>query len=113
MGPLKDDWTSTCPLDWPQSERDEKCISQNEASWGTAMLSRLEKFKAIIDPNELFICAAGVGYTSKSDPSSNPDPSPSSSSESRMMPNPMSVLVFFLCSFAVSLMNYCFLHSNH
>ncbi len=25
MGPLKDDWTKACPLDWTVEERDEKC----------------------------------------------------------------------------------------
>ena len=83
MGPLKDDWATSCPLEWAQSERDEKCISQNEASWGTAILSRLESFKAAVDPNEIFICASGVGYTwtpRSMDPEAPaPSPEPTSS----------------------------------
>lgn len=66
MGPLKDDWTKSCPRDLPQEEREEKCLSQNEASWGTANLARLEAFKAEIDPDNLFICASGVGYSNPS-----------------------------------------------
>ena len=27
MGPLKSDWTKSCPLDWTSEERDEKCKS--------------------------------------------------------------------------------------
>ena len=27
MGPLKSDWTKSCPLDWTPEERDEKCKS--------------------------------------------------------------------------------------
>jgi hypothetical protein len=30
-GPLKSDWTKACPLEWTQEDRDEKCISFQEA----------------------------------------------------------------------------------
>lgn len=63
MGPLKEDWTQPCPLDWAQSEREEKCISQGVSFWGTENLARLEAFKKTIDPNGIFICAAGIGYS--------------------------------------------------
>jgi hypothetical protein len=63
MGPLKTNWTKSCPQDWSKAERDEKCISQNEAAWGTANLRRLESIKATIDPESLFVCAGGVGFS--------------------------------------------------
>ncbi|KAL3905244.1 MAG: hypothetical protein SGILL_009753, partial [Bacillariaceae sp.] len=85
MGPLKEDWTKSCSRSMPQAEREEKCISQNVASWGSANLARLEAFKAAIDPDNLFICASGVGY---SNPVKNeteqpmPSPPPSAASPS-------------------------------
>jgi len=79
MGPVKTNWSQSCPLDWPQAEREEKCISQNEAAWGTVNLERLNAFKAAIDPDSLFICTSGVGY-------SNPAPKASSGGEN---PPPM------------------------
>ena len=62
MGPLKTDWTKPCPGNWSQEERIEKCISQQEAAWGTANLNRLEAIKAKVDPDALFICTSGVGH---------------------------------------------------
>lgn len=55
-GPLKDDWTKACPVEWTQEERDEKCISLQEAIWGTKTLSRLEAIKEVIDPDYMFDC---------------------------------------------------------
>jgi hypothetical protein len=63
MGPLKTNWTKSCPQDWPKAERDEKCISQNEAAWGIANLRRLESIKATIDPESIFVCTGGVGFS--------------------------------------------------
>ena len=63
MGPLKTNWSTPCPMRMPQEEREEKCISQNEAAFGTANLAQLNAFKAKIDPNNLFICVSGVGYS--------------------------------------------------
>lgn len=62
MGPLKSNWTIPCPLHWEQYQRDELCVSQGEAFWGTTNLRRLEAIKATFDPSNLFICTAGVGY---------------------------------------------------
>jgi hypothetical protein len=62
MGPLKSNWTKSCPVDWPQSQRNELCVSQGEAFWGTDTIQRLQSIKIAIDPLLLFICAAGVGY---------------------------------------------------
>eukprot|EP00797_Seminavis_robusta_P015431 Sro2317_g323010.1 FAD binding domain (444) ;mRNA; r:6099-7430 len=63
MGPLKDDWTRACSLDWPQATREELCIAQGENFWGTENLARLETFKDVIDPDGIFLCAAGIGYS--------------------------------------------------
>lgn len=60
MGPIKTNWIKSCPIDWPQHKRDQNCISQNEAAWGTSSLARLEAFKSVIDPNNLFICTSGL-----------------------------------------------------
>jgi hypothetical protein len=60
-GPLKHDWTKPCPLEWTTAERDEKCISLQEAIWGTKLLARLEKIKENIDPNYMFNCYGCVG----------------------------------------------------
>ena len=60
-GPLKEDWTKPCPLDWTTAERDEKCISLQEAIWGTKTLARLEKIKEEVDPNYMFDCYGCVG----------------------------------------------------
>jgi len=63
MGPLKEDWTVACPLEWPQEERDEKCISQPEAFWGTTNWKRLEDIKTVVDPDGIFVANGGIGYT--------------------------------------------------
>merc|ERR1712084_204216 len=57
----KNDWTKPCPLEWTTAERDEKCISLQEAIWGTKLLRRLEKIKEEIDPNYMFDCYGCVG----------------------------------------------------
>jgi len=66
MGPLKEDWSQPCPslLEMSQEEREEKCVSQAESFWGTANVARLEEIKKTIDPDELFICNAGIGASS-------------------------------------------------
>ena len=43
-------------MDWTTEERDEKCISQQEAIYGTTLLRRLEAVKAKIDPTFMFDC---------------------------------------------------------
>mmetsp|Transcript_19316 Transcript_19316/g.41262 ORF Transcript_19316/g.41262 Transcript_19316/m.41262 type:complete len:270 (-) Transcript_19316:156-965(-) len=64
-GPLKADWTKTCPLTFTKEEKDEFCISEQKAVWGTELLVKLEKFKAEVDPDHIMTCATGVGYESK------------------------------------------------
>merc|ERR1712176_283506 len=61
MGPLKDDWTKACPLEWTQDERDEKCISTQEAIYGTKLLARLEAIKEAVDPDYMFDCYKCIG----------------------------------------------------
>lgn len=91
MGPLKDDWTKTCPQSWTQPEREEKCISQNEASWGTFNLARLSAFKTSIDPNGVFICTSGIGY-------SNPASQKPTSNASQMTTIALTKVVFLVLS---------------
>ena len=62
-GPLKDDWSKGCPLDWSKEERDEKCVSLQEAIWGTKVLQRLEEIKLKVDPHFMFNCNGCVGIT--------------------------------------------------
>ena len=62
MGPLKSDWSLPCPSEWSQEKRQEMCISQNVAAWGTVNEARLIDIKRKIDPQNLFICVSGIGY---------------------------------------------------
>ncbi len=55
-GPRKDDWTKACPPEWTLEERAEKCISVQEAIYGTTVLKRLEAIKEAVDPNYVFDC---------------------------------------------------------
>ena len=63
IGPLKTDWTQACPslAEASQVEREEMCVSQAESFWGTTNVAHLERIKRDIDPNNLFICTAGIG----------------------------------------------------
>ena len=60
-GPLKDDWTKACPMTWTFEERKEKCISAQEAIYGTELLRRLEEIKMKVDPGFIFNCNGCVG----------------------------------------------------
>jgi hypothetical protein len=55
-GPLKEDWTKACPYELTLEERKEKCISSQEAIYGTELLNRLEAIKMAVDPNFMFNC---------------------------------------------------------
>lgn len=84
-GPLKNDWTKPCPLSYTLDEMDELCISEQEATWGTELLARLEKFKAEIDPDGIMTCPTGVGFKRAAAkepalPEYTEDPAPESSS---------------------------------
>ena len=81
-GPLKEDWTKACPLDWTQEERDEKCIPLQEAIYGTKELKRLEMIKEAIDPSYMFDCIGCVGNNRKktaAEPKKDSDASSASS----------------------------------
>ena len=60
-GPLKEDWTKVCPYEWTIEERKEKCISSQEAIYGTELLNRLEAIKLAVDPNFMFNCHNCIG----------------------------------------------------
>eukprot|EP00566_Odontella_aurita_P008696 CAMPEP_0113547422 /NCGR_PEP_ID=MMETSP0015_2-20120614/12347_1 /TAXON_ID=2838 /ORGANISM="Odontella" /LENGTH=837 /DNA_ID=CAMNT_0000447975 /DNA_START=22 /DNA_END=2535 /DNA_ORIENTATION=+ /assembly_acc=CAM_ASM_000160 len=55
-GPLKNDWTKPCSLDMTEEERDAKCVSLQEAIWGTETLARLEILKTAVDPHGMLSC---------------------------------------------------------
>jgi len=60
-GPLKEDWTKPCPREWTFEERREKCISFQEAIYGTERLARLEAIKKAVDPQFIFNCVNCIG----------------------------------------------------
>eukprot|EP00984_Skeletonema_dohrnii_P002420 scaffold833_cov109-Skeletonema_dohrnii-CCMP3373.AAC.2 len=60
-GPLKEDWTKPCPGEWTFEERREKCISFQEAIYGTERLARLEAIKKAVDPQFIFNCMNCIG----------------------------------------------------
>merc|ERR1712076_205039 len=61
MGPLKSDWTKACPQG-SHAERKEKCVSVQEAVWGTENLEKLLRIKSRIDPEYIFQCVHCVGF---------------------------------------------------
>jgi len=58
---LKDDWTKGCDPRWPEEERKERCLSYQEAAWGTDVLIKLQGIHAAVDPDNLFNCWDCVG----------------------------------------------------
>lgn len=74
MGPQKDDWTKACPSEWTQQERDEKCVSVQEAIYGTKTLQRLETIKEALDPNYIFDCHGCIGNNRVKDTPGTPSP---------------------------------------
>ncbi len=58
---LKDDWTQGCDPSWNDEMRKEKCLSFQEASWGTDVLMKLQDIHAALDPDNLFNCWDCVG----------------------------------------------------
>ena len=78
-GPLKNDWTQPCPLNWSDEERDEMCISLQECVYGTERLNRLEAFKTTIDADYMFDCYGCIGNNRMSDPTASSIPAPISS----------------------------------
>ena len=74
-GPLKSDHTKRCDFT-SMNEADEKCVSTQEAVWGTDYLARLEKIKEEIDRNYMFDCNKCVGNNRQSaqEPSNTLEP---------------------------------------
>ncbi len=58
---LKDDWTQGCNPSWDDEMKKEKCLSYQEASWGTDILMKLQDIHAAVDPDNLFNCWDCVG----------------------------------------------------
>eukprot|EP00984_Skeletonema_dohrnii_P030589 scaffold22185_cov108-Skeletonema_dohrnii-CCMP3373.AAC.4 len=90
-GPLKEDWTKPCPREWTFEERREKCISFQEAIYGTKRLAKLEAIKKAVDPHFIFNCTLCVGNNlpeasksqdEKDDESSPAEPEPLSGNPS-------------------------------
>ena len=71
FGPLKEDWTQPCPVNWTVQEKEEKCISVEESIWGTQVLDRLIKIKTAVDPNNLFECYPCVKSTKEQNAKDN------------------------------------------
>ena len=59
--PRQDDWTKPCSQEWTWEEKKEKCISGQEAIYGTEVLSRLEAIKLDVDPGFIFNCSRCIG----------------------------------------------------
>ena len=62
FGPLKSDHSAYCPGNLTHAEREERCVSAQEFTWGTEGLRRLEAIKAEVDPRGLFQCQKCVGF---------------------------------------------------
>jgi len=87
-GPLKEDWTQHCPIDWTDEKRDALCISAEEAVYGTKLLAQLTAIKEKVDGNYLLDCNGCINNKrnppSKQDsdsmqPSDSPSTQPSDS----------------------------------
>mmetsp|Transcript_37861 Transcript_37861/g.55342 ORF Transcript_37861/g.55342 Transcript_37861/m.55342 type:complete len:483 (+) Transcript_37861:8-1456(+) len=83
-GPLKEDWTKSCPREWTFEERREKCISIQEAIYGTERLARLEAIKKAVDPQFIFNCTNCIGNNPSEPESLSGNPSDESSGASSM-----------------------------
>merc|ERR1740139_429774 len=73
-GPLKDDPSTPCPIfDLTNPDAENKCISAQEAVYGTESLKRLESIKKTVDPNSMFDCFRCIGNTVVGDRESDLD----------------------------------------
>jgi len=61
LGPLKSNWNHACPITWSHAKRNRLCISQQEFTYGSTVLARLEKIKETIDPSYMFDCNKCIG----------------------------------------------------
>ena len=88
-GPLKEDWTKPCPPEWTFEERREKCISFQEAIYGTERLARLEAIKKVVDPQFIFNCGNCIGNNlPEASKSQDQDDEPSPSELEPLAANP-------------------------
>ena len=55
-GPLKDDWSKSCPSNWTFEDRLAGCVSFQESIYGTETLERLKAIKEVVDPKNMFNC---------------------------------------------------------
>ena len=60
--PLKEDWALLCDPSWTKEEKEEKCMSYQEASWGTDILKKLNRIHTSVDPDHLFNPDDGARY---------------------------------------------------
>ena len=60
--PLKEDWALTCDPFWTKEQKEEKCMSYQEAAWGTDILGKLDRIHTDVDPDHLFNPDDGPGY---------------------------------------------------
>lgn len=64
--PLKEDWALTCDPFWTKEQKEEKCMSYQEAAWGTDILGKLDRIHTDVDPDHLFNPDDGPGYAARS-----------------------------------------------
>lgn len=83
LGPMKSNWTKSCPAEWTLEQRESDCISIQEAIYGTKLLGRLEGIKNTIDPTYMFDCYKCVG-NNRVDAMESSEPTEGTSSASSM-----------------------------
>jgi hypothetical protein len=70
-------------------ERREKCISLQEAIYGTERLARLEAIKKAVDPQFMFNCTLCVGNNlPEASKSQDDEPSPAAAEPEPLLGNP-------------------------
>jgi len=62
-GPLKADFSKSCPWNWSLEKQASDCVDWETAVWGST-LSKLKEAKLAFDPNHRFNCYHCVGYQS-------------------------------------------------
>merc|ERR1712113_312758 len=65
--PRRDDWTTFCDPEVDDGDTD-KCISLQEAAFGTVNLEKLKKIHLEVDPLRMFDTSDGVGYAEGVEP---------------------------------------------
>jgi len=70
VGPLRSNWSVSCPLYWSQEKKNSLCIPLVEAVWGTTLAGELHNIKNTVDPNHILKCWNCIGYYSDDTPES-------------------------------------------